>query len=302
LRTRPTSSLTIGTSRNACIQLADNILSESFELGKGHAQGDSPSPILYNLAARIQIFRIEFDPNIKQLVPVEEAPREDLAPAVRYKGEGLGQTSKNESFADDSSNLIAFSLGSLQALKSVLDEFRIISGLSRNLEKSFVMRIGNLEGNISHEIRELGFSFVDKINLLGFTLQNYGDMTATNYEKVNAKIDNLIRFWERFFLSLPGKITIYKSFLIPQINYVATVLSPNQNTLLAMEKKMEQFVTKGFSLARGKIYALATEGGMGLFPLRDFIAALQCGWLKRCHNNINDLGLQRFLTEQQLMW
>jgi hypothetical protein len=163
----------IGTNRSACIQLTDNVLSESFELGKGHAQGDSPSPILYNLAAQIQIFRIEFDSNVKRLIPSEEAPREDLAPALRYKGEGLGQTSQNESFADDSSNLIAFSLGSLQALKNVLDEFRIISGLSSNLEKSFVMRIGNLEGSIDNNIKSLGFTFVDKINLLGFTFQNY---------------------------------------------------------------------------------------------------------------------------------
>ncbi len=59
------------------------------------------------------------------------------------------------------------------------------------MEKSFVMRIGNLDGNIDNNIKRLGFTFVDKINLLGFTLQNYRDMTATNFEKINMKIDNL---------------------------------------------------------------------------------------------------------------
>ncbi len=156
------------------------------------------------------------------------------------------------------------------------------------MEKSFVMRIGNLEGSIDNNIKRLGFTFVDKINLLGFTLQNYGDMTATNFEKINMKIDNLIRFWDRFFLSLPGKITIYKSFLIPQINYIATVMTPNQNTLLGLKKKMEQFLTKGFSLARSKMYAPVTEGGLGLFRLCDFIASLRCSWFKRSYNNIND--------------
>ncbi len=51
---------------------------------------------------------------------------------------------------------------------------------------------------------------------------------------------------------------------------------------------MEQFVTKGFSLARSKIYAPVTEGGLGLFRLCDFIASLQCSWIKRSYNNIND--------------
>jgi hypothetical protein len=51
---------------------------------------------------------------------------------------------------------------------------------------------------------------------------------------------------------------------------------------------MEQFVTKGFSLAKSKIYAPVTEGGLGLFRLSDFIASLQCSWIKRSYNNIND--------------
>jgi hypothetical protein len=51
----------IGTNRSACILLSDGKLSDPFKLGKGHAQGDSPSPLLYNLAAQIQIFRIELD-------------------------------------------------------------------------------------------------------------------------------------------------------------------------------------------------------------------------------------------------
>ena len=45
----------IGTGRTACVILGQNIYSEKFNLGKGHAhsQGDSPSPLLYNFAAQI---------------------------------------------------------------------------------------------------------------------------------------------------------------------------------------------------------------------------------------------------------
>jgi hypothetical protein len=148
--------------------------------------------------------------------------------------------------------------------------------------------MGKIGFSISNEILDLGFVFTDKITLLGFTLQNYGDITAANFNNIILKIDKLIRFWDRFFLSLPGKITIYKTFLISQINYVASIFTPNEEQLVCLENKLELFVTKGFSLSKDRIYAPVSEGGLGLFKLQDFITALQCGWIKRAVTSIND--------------
>jgi hypothetical protein len=278
----------IGTGRSACIRLSEGILTPAFNLEKGHAQGDSPSPLLYNLAAQIQIFRIELDDNIEAIVPQNANPVHELAPARFYKGEGLGQTTKNESFADDSSNLILLKLECLVNMKKILCDFRVLSGLSCNIEKSFLMRIGDLSGTVRPEILELGFTFADKIKLLGFTLQNYGDMVAANFESITTKIDSITRFWERFYLSLPGRITIYKTFLLSQINYVATIMTPSQATIDNLQEKMEKFVVKGFSLSADKIYSPIKAGGLGLFKLGDFIAALQCSWIKRCVQSCND--------------
>ncbi len=280
--------LAIGTGRSACIRLLDGVLTPNFDLEKGHAQGDSPSPLLYNLAAQIQIFKIELDDNIEAIVPPNVNPVHELAPLGFYKGEGLGQTTKNESFADDSSNLILLKLDSLTHMKNVLCDFRVLSGLSCNIEKSFIMRIGDLTGTVSREIQDLGFIFADKIKLLGFTLQNYGDMVATNFENITTKIDSIIRFWERFYLSLPGKLTIYKTFLLSQINYIATIFTPSQDTIANIEKKMETFVTKGFSLSANRIYSPVKVGGLGMFKLSEFIASLQCSWIKRCAQSCND--------------
>ncbi len=74
----------------------------------------------------------------------------------------------------------------------MLTDFKNISGLSSNYEKSFIMRIGDITGVVSQDILDLGFTFTDEIKLLGFTLQNYGDITAANFEGVRTKIDNLI--------------------------------------------------------------------------------------------------------------
>jgi hypothetical protein len=242
----------------------------------------------YNLAAQIVIFKLEFNKDIRRL-QIPNVFEEVAVPLPQfYKGEGFGQTDINESFADDSSNLFAFELKSLEVPKSVLTAFKSLSGLSSNLEKSFIMRIGNLAGEIPNTIRDLGFTFVDKIKLLGFTLQNYGDITASNFEAVTIKIDNLIRFWERFFLSLPGRIAIYKTLLIPQINYIATVLTPCTAKTREIQCKMEKFVLGGLQISKDRIYRETSMGGLGLFELTNFIAALQCTWIKRCAQFVND--------------
>jgi len=149
------------------------------------------------------------------------------------------------------------------------------------------MRIGNLAGEIDQSIIDLGFPIVNEITILGFTLQNRGDMVAKNYEKVREKIFNIIRFWERFNLSLPGKISIYKTLLLPQINYIASVLTPSDEIIDELSQAMVKFVTRGFSIGKSRLYSPPAQGGLGLFDLKKFICALQCAWIKRA-NTCND--------------
>ncbi len=63
----------------------------------------------------------------------------------------------------------------------------MLSGLSCNVEKTCVMRIGNLDGEIPDEIKELGFTFVDEMVRLGFKLSNSGNMSALNFDPVVEK-------------------------------------------------------------------------------------------------------------------
>jgi hypothetical protein len=56
----------------------------------------------------------------------------------------------------------------------------------------------------------------------------------------------------------------------------------------SLQTKMEKFVLGGLSISKDRIYRPVAAGGLGLFDLRDFIAALQCSWFKRCSLAIND--------------
>ena len=81
------------------------------------------------------------------------------------------QTSKNESFADDSNNFLILEVQSISRLKKILDDFRKLSGLACNVDKSYIMRIGDDSGEISQEILDIGFPFTNEITILGFILR-----------------------------------------------------------------------------------------------------------------------------------
>ena len=150
------------------------------------------------------------------------------------------------------------------------------------------MPIGDIEGDIEPEILGLGFPFTNELTILGFILNNNDTFVEKNYKKVLRKIDNIIRFWERFNLSIPGKISIYKTLLIPQINFIASILTPGDVILDRLEKLMDSFVTKGLNISLVKKYTAASRGGLGLFKLKNFISALQVTWINRAVKNTND--------------
>ena len=124
-----------------------------------------------------------------------------------------------------------FEIESLRRLKEILLSFRLISGLSTKYEKTAIMRIGNLEGPVPEEIMALGFTVTNNIELLGFHISNEGNMLDSNFIPIYQKISSIIRFWDCFYLSLHGKITVYKTLLLPQLNYTGTILMPTDNTI-----------------------------------------------------------------------
>ena len=67
--------LTLSFEWSSCITMDDNSYSRSFNIETGTLQGDSPSPILFNICEQILLFRIEFDTNIKSIFFGFDIPR-----------------------------------------------------------------------------------------------------------------------------------------------------------------------------------------------------------------------------------
>ena len=126
-------------------------------------------------------------------------------------------------------------------------------------------------GPMPAEIYALGFTVTEKIKLLGFMISNEDNISEINFNPIQQKIMGIVRFWDRFYLSMHGKITIYNTLLLPQLNYIATILMPNENALVTLSDIMEKFVTQGLNIAKKRMYAKPENGGIGLFDLNFFL-------------------------------
>jgi Reverse transcriptase (RNA-dependent DNA polymerase) len=272
---------TIGTGRKACVLLENGEKSSVFDLLKGTAQGDCPSPIIYNICAQILLFKIELCKEIRKIpifIPPNAVNRGVESP---LKNESFFETGKNESFADNSTTCTYFEDEDLSALKTILDQFSKLSGLRCNFEKTSVMRIGNLDGAIDPRIASLGFQIVDEVKLLGFNIQQNTSLALSNFQILLEKVKKTVNFWSVLNLSLAGKITIAKSLILPLINFYATVLTFDDQSLLQLQNIIENFVVKGTNVSKERIYAKISFGGLNLFKLKDFVVTLQSYWIKR---------------------
>jgi hypothetical protein len=160
----------------------------------------------------------------------------DLVPDPRRKGinidynvhfsqESHRETDKADGFADDNSTATEANIGSLQALKDICTEFSSFSGLQSNAEKT------TLENwycaNLTEEILQLGFNVVDKVKLLGMDIDRTLSSLNNFFGDVAVKITQMIEHWERFYLTLPGRISICKTFMISQIGYPGSIIMPS---------------------------------------------------------------------------
>jgi hypothetical protein len=138
------------TGREACIILDVNKTGKNFKLECGNAQGDTISPFLFNICYQILILKIETSLQIKSVY---------TNPAAEVAGVGAGEDGeavpgnnhqrnqvellnrKVYAFADDCNIITTQDLDSINEIKNVLSNYKSLSGLECNLEKTNCYRM-----------------------------------------------------------------------------------------------------------------------------------------------------------------
>jgi hypothetical protein len=297
----------LGNGRSAKIILENGSYSAPIELYRCRPQGDSPSPRQFNMCQQICIFKIELDPEIRSVYLTFVVPRTmgraeteadslatdeevqkaeekgyNVIPELRHTKRKVG------SFADDLSASVMAEYETLSRVKSALLEFGIISGLRTNVEKTTMMRIGNLESVLDPRIRDLGFAMVDEMKILGFLIDNKAEHLERNFDVCITKMRKIVGNWSRFRLTLPGRIAIAKSMILSQVTFHGTILEPTTVQLRVMNEIIEGFVTHNIVISKERMYVPVKKGGLGLINLENFLAAQKCSWIRRCFLVIND--------------
>ena len=123
------------------------------------------------------------------------------------------ETDKVESFADDKTVIFLATEAGLSAIWEILSQFENFSSLSCNMDKSVLMYIG-VDTPPPAFLNNFEFKLVDKIKILGIEISSNPSLLHLCHEKMVLKITQIISFWERFFLSLPGRINIAKTMIL----------------------------------------------------------------------------------------
>jgi len=83
-------------------------------------------------------------------------------------------------------------------------------------------------------------------------------------------------------LSLFGKVTIIKTFLIPKLLYVSSIIETPHDILRRMERMIYKFLWKGpDKVTRNSVINTLEHGGLNLTDIETQIKALRLTWIPR---------------------
>jgi hypothetical protein len=266
-------------NRAARIVINSDISTDIFELERGNAQGDTISPFLFNLGYQILLFKLEFDLQIAGLVPEVTLPN-DFPPLP----DNVSQVPpKVYAMADDATVLTRMDFDSLVRIRQILVDFQNLSGLACNVEKTTLMQFGSNEP-VPQNILNLGFDVKNEVKLLGLKIDSNCSNYSASKNEIEEKIAAQIRFWNRFELSLPGRISVSKTFMYSQLNYIGCFLPIETERLTNIENSIENYVKGPLNISKERMTLTREEGGLGLFSIAHFLGGQVCTWAKRAQS------------------
>merc|ERR1711936_1375290 len=195
--------------REAVILLGGH-LSEKIILRQGVPQGDVISPYIFLLVVEILSIKINYTKN--------------LTGVVFAKKDG-----RSEFFADDLSALVLQTEENLRNFSRILDLFHAVSGLKCNLDKTFVIPVGNFAKETM--CQDLHLKWVDSFTVLGINIDNRLKHLQDNYHRIYEKVDKKTGHWIRYGLTFKGRVIVAKSLLPSQYMYVANILDSNNKKI-----------------------------------------------------------------------
>ena len=185
---------------SSCV-INNGMCTSHFEIQRGVRQGDPMSPYLFIIVAEV------------------------LATSIRTTSiQGIKIGKEEFKFVEYADDLTVFvpDIVNAQRMFNLLDHSKTCSGLQVNYKKTEAMWIGSCRNDTA---APLGLTWVNTVKELGivFTYNEIERLQENFYDKLK-DVRLQIRLWRCRGLSLLGKITIIKSFLLSKMTCVFSVL------------------------------------------------------------------------------
>ena len=244
---------------SSCV-LNNGFFSSPFQLERGVRQGDPLSPYLFLIAIEIMAISIRTNENIEGIKIGEDETRSLL-------------------YADDMTATLA-NISSVEKVLQILNDFEKCSGLKLNLSKTKAMWVGKNKNSLE---TPLGLEWCIGVKTLGihFSCDQEQVMKQNFQDRLN-EVQKMINLWKLRGLSLFGKVTIIKSFLIPKLLYVSSIIETPPEIIKQMERMIYKFLWKGpDKVTRLSVINTLENGGLNLTDLELHIKALRLSWIPR---------------------
>ena len=151
-------------------------------------------------------------------------------------------------FADDMDIMMPNKQEVLQECLNILQDFNWQSGFSVNYDKTKVYRIGSLKNSMAKLYTQQHVEWTnEEIVVLGVSIRHdNAELVEQNYQKILAKLQNILATWKNRSLSLFGKICVVNALIASLFVYKMTVLpSMTESMFKNIELQIENFLWNG---------------------------------------------------------
>ena len=188
------------------------------------------------------------------------------------------------------SPILKNNIRNLNHVTEIFEDFYNLSGLKLNLNKTVIIPIGSSRfGDYTEMIRNnTDFKVENNFKLLGYYIDNNLTELYKNEENILGKVRGIIKFWEKFDLSLIGRINIFKTYMLSQVSYRGTALPISDEFCKQFDKITNLFFKHGIKISDKKLYGSKNSNGLGVCKVRDYLTSLKSNLLLKNLNNNDD--------------
>ncbi len=241
--------------------LNEGLSTRYFKVNRSCRQGDPLSPYLFIIMIEPLISKLRRN---RKISGMKTGKREVKAAA----------------FADDLTAFLA-DRESVRRMLETLEEFKILSGLNVNKDKTELMAMKREDNK--EWAKEMGIKQVEFLNITGvYQGLNKEATEELNWGRIVEKTKAMLNRWKGRDLSLLGRVMIVKAQGISQIQYLASNITMPQRYIKQINKLIYNFIWKGpDKIKRTIIRRKIIEGGLAVPDAMDIAKAASIQWIGR---------------------